>query len=336
MFYIIAGDDNFSCYKALQDIKKGLGDGDMLAVNTTVLDGRKLALKDLTEVCDAVPFMLPNRLVIVEGLLKRFQSGDKQNRAGEDTANDNNNPHKDWQDLASYIKRMTPTTVLVLFDPDLDSKGHNAFFKNLTPLADKVFQLNELKGKELQAWVRGYATERGGKMANSAIALLIEYMGGDLWALSGEIDKLATFCGDREITENDVREISIVSREENIFALVDSVLEGKVKDAQLMLHRMLKYGAAPQQILAMIERQLAVILRVKDMSHNTPLPQIKEKLGLHPRYPIEKTLRQAKSYSISRIRKAFHYLLEIDIAIKTGKYEDELALNLLVTELCRS
>ncbi|MCX6004352.1 MAG: DNA polymerase III subunit delta [Chloroflexi bacterium] len=243
MFYIIVGDDNFSCYQALQDIKRGLGNTEMLSVNTAVLDGRKLTFRELTEICAAVPFMLPNRLVIVEGLLKRFQSGEKQTRVSEGSAGEGNNQLKDWHDLAAYIKRMPPTTVLVIFDSDLDSKGHNAIFKSLSLLADKVFQLNELKGKELQTWIKGYTAERGGRIESPAVALLIEFIGGDLWALSGEIEKLATFCGDREITESDVREISSISREENIFALVDAVLEGKIKEAQLMLHRMLKYGA---------------------------------------------------------------------------------------------
>ncbi|MFA5078843.1 MAG: DNA polymerase III subunit delta, partial [Dehalococcoidia bacterium] len=167
-----------------------------------------------------------------------------------------------------------------------------------------------------------------------AVSLLADYIGGDLWSLTGELNKLMTYCEDREINESDVREISSFAREESIFALVDSVIEGRIKDAQLMMHRMLKYGTAPQQILAMIERQLVIILRVKELSHSNQ-QEIREGLGLHPRYPLEKTLRQARSFSIPKLRKAFHALLDTDIAIKTGKYEDDLALDLLVIELCK-
>jgi DNA polymerase III delta subunit len=53
-------------------------------------------------------------------------------------------------------------------------------------------------------------------------------------------------------------------------------------------------------------------------------------------YPFQKTLAQAKRYSGSQLRKFYEKLLETDIAIKTGKYADELALNILVVELCQS
>jgi len=333
MFYIICGDDSYRCHQALNEIKAGLGSPDMVSVNTTVLDGRKLIDRTLTDVCSVVPFMSSSRLVIVEGLLRRFQPGDRQSRSnsgGEEASQ----LLREWQNIFEYIKTMPQTTVLVLFDADLDPKAVNQLFKSLAPAADRVFQLNEIKGKELSAWIKDYTVKNGGKISSGAVSLLADYIGGDLWSLTGELNKLMTYCEGREISDSDVREISSFAREESIFALVDAVLEGRIKDAQLMLHRMLKYGTAPQQILTMIERQLAIILRVKELSHGNQ-QEIRESLGLHPRYPLEKTLRQARTFTIPRLRKAFHALLDTDVAIKTGKYEDDLALDLLVIELCK-
>jgi hypothetical protein len=121
MFYIIHGDDNYRCHQTLADIKAGLGNEDVVSVNTTVLDGRKLTTRDLTDVCNAVPFMAANRLVVVEGLLKRFQPGEK---AARSNGNGENGDHsaKEWQDVATHIKAMPPSTVLVLFEPTLTPK----------------------------------------------------------------------------------------------------------------------------------------------------------------------------------------------------------------------
>jgi DNA polymerase-3 subunit delta len=335
MFYIIYGDDNYRCHEALEDIRVGLGSPEMVSINTTALDGRKLTTRELSDVCSVVPFMSPTRLVIVDGLLKRFQAGEKASRSNGNGDENGNSPLKDWQNITAYIKTMPQTTTLVLFEADLDAKASNPLLKTLSPAADKVLQLNEIKGKELTGWIRAYTANNGGKMSATATNLLADYIGGDLWSLTGEINKLITFCIGREITENDVKEVSSFAREENIFALVDSVLEGRTKEAQHMLHRMLRYGTAPQQILAMIERQLAIVLRVKDMGQDLPMQEIKERLGLHPRYPIDKTLKQARTFTIARLRKCFHCLLDTDVAIKTGRYEDDLALDLMVIELCK-
>ena len=336
MFYIIYGDDNYRCYDALAKIKAGLGSPETIGINTSVLDGRKLTLKELSEVCDAVPFMSANRLVIVEGLLKRFQGSEKQSRLrGIDNSNSDDGNSQLLQDIPDYIKTMPQTTTLVMFEADLDIRTTNQQFKMLLPVADKVLQFNELKGKELIEWIRAYVVQHGGKMTAMAANLLANYVGGDLWMMVGEINKLIAYCDGREITESDIKVTTSYAREDNIFDLVDSILEGRNREAQYMLHRMLKYGIAPQQILTMIERQLTVIMRVKDIEQGTSIQEIRERLALHPKYPVDKAMKQAKAFPISRLRKSFHCLLNTDVAIKTGKYEDELAFDLMIIELCK-
>lgn len=335
MFYIICGNDNYRCHQMLDEIKAGLGSAESVSMNTTALDGRKLTLRELNEICTAMPFMAPNRLVMVDGLLRRFQPGERQARANGNGDNVEQSL-KEWQNVAELIKCMPATTVLVLFEPDVDPKAHNALFRTLSPIADKVLQLNELRGKELAVWIKDHTVKNQGKISPAAVNLLADYIGGNLWSLAGELNKLMLYCEGREINDKDIREITSFAREDSIFVMVDSVLEGRIKEAQTMLHRMLKYGTSPQQILAMIERQLSIILRVKELSRDLPLQEIKERLGLNPKYPLDKTLKQARSFTIPKLRKAFRCLLNTDVAIKTGKYEDDLALDLMVIELCKS
>lgn len=334
MFYIIYGNDNYRCHEALGKIKSDLGNSEIADINTVRLDGRKLTISELTEVCNMVPFMAGKRLVIVEGLLKRFQTGDSQTEG--DSREGENQQLKEWRKFIEYVTVMPDSTLLVLFEPDIDLKAGNPLLKSFIPVADHVVQLQELRGKELIAWIKDYTSKNGGKITQAALTMLADYLGGDLWSLSSEINKLITFCGEREITDDDVRKITSYVREENIFSLVDSVLEGRIKEAQQMVNRMLKYGTSPLQIMALIEKQLRVILIIKGIPPDTPIGQIKEKLGLNPRYPLEKTLKQARDFTVPRLRRCFHCLLDTDLAIKMGKYEDELALNLMIIELCKN
>lgn len=62
--------------------------------------------------------------------------------------------------------------------------------------------------------------------------------------------------------------------------------------------------------------------------------EIQDRLGLPSEFALRKTLEQAQRYPLERLRELYNKLLETDLAIKTGKYDGELALNLLIAELC--
>jgi len=63
--------------------------------------------------------------------------------------------------------------------------------------------------------------------------------------------------------------------------------------------------------------------------------EIQNKLGLSSEFATNKTLDQADLYTLERLKEVYHRLLEADLSIKTGKYNGELALNILVAELCQ-
>jgi DNA polymerase-3 subunit delta len=329
MLYILHGQDDFSVSQAVQKIKAGLGDPEMVATNTTSLDGRHLALAELTNKCNAAPFLSPHRLVVVEGLLGRFEA--KENKPRSRKAKSRNGLG-DWEDFDNYIKQMPETTMLVLVDADV--KGNNPLLKKISPLAEvRTFPL--LKGNELKAWIKHRVKEQGGTIAPQAVNLLAELIGGDLWAMDGEIQKLLLYGRDRAIGEEDVKELVSCVQEANIFALVDAVAEGRGEQAQSVLHRLYDDGMPPTYIMVMITRQFRLIALARDLRKGLSRAQIQDKLGLKSSYAVDKTLRQAGLCDFEGVKHAYDKLLETDLAIKTGRYSDKLALELLVTELAR-
>ena len=331
MFYVLYGKDDFGCREALEEIKKGLGDPEMLAVNTSLLDGEQLSLGQLKAACSAVPFLSPARLVIVRGLLGRFETKSGVQRRVNRSRVEPNSELEEWQALGDYIKQMAPTSVLVLVDDEI--RGNNRLLKSLLPLA-KVMTFPYLRDNELGDWIQKRVSQSGGTISAGAINLLVQLIGGDLWTMASEIDKLLAY-GSGHIVEDDVRQLTSYAREANVFALVDAILEGRLKVAQQLLHQMLQEGAAPSYLLVMITRQVRLIVRAKELSQGLSRSEMRNRLGLTSDYSMDKALKQAKAYTLERIRSAYHQLLEADIAIKTGKYDGDLALDLLVIELCR-
>ncbi|MCK5123701.1 MAG: DNA polymerase III subunit delta [Dehalococcoidia bacterium] len=327
MLYILYGRDDFALNQAVDKIKADLGDREMVATSTTILEGRHLTLNELRNKCGVAPFLSSYRLVIVDGLLGRFEV--KQSRPRSGRRKSTNGP-VEWEDLASYIEEMPETTVLVLVDEEV--KGSNPLLKRISPLAEvRTFPL--LRGKDLKEWIRQRVKKEGGDITPQAVNLLAELIGGDLWAMDGEIQKLLLYSQKRPISEDDVRQLVSHVQEASIFALVDAVAEGRNQLAQRFLHHLFREGMQPTHILTMITRQFRLIALARDLGKGLSRLQIQDKLGLKSSYSLDKTLSQAKLYDFEGVKRAYDKLLETDLAIKTGKYSDKLALELLVTEL---
>jgi len=327
MLYILYGQDDFSLSQAVDKIKADLGDRETVAANTTTLEGKRLTMGELREKCDTAPFLCSYRLVIVEGLLGHVDAKQGKSLARKGKSG---NGLEGWEGIDPYIGQMPETTVLILVDEEV--KGSNPLLKRISPLAEvRTFPL--LRGKDLRAWIRQRVREEGRDITPQAVDLLAELIGGDLWAMDSEIQKLLVHNQDRPISEEDVRELVSCIQEANIFALADAVAEGRTDSAQQLLHRMYDEGVPPIHILTMITRQFRLIAQAGDVGKGLSRLQIQERLGLKSSYALDKTLSQARLYGFEVLEQVYGKLLETDLAIKTGQYSDKLALALLVTEL---
>ncbi len=324
MLYMLFGPDDFSLRERLKELKKGWDDEGSLAINTTLFEAERLTLNELVDACNTMPFLGQRRLVMVEGLLSRFESERAQERSRGDW--------QEWKALAGCVEKMPPTTALVLIDGRV-GKG-NSLYKSLASQAT-VQEFPMLRGPRLQQWISRRVVGQGGNISPQAIRLLSEFGGGSLWTLMNELEKLTLYAAGRRIEEDDVRALTSYTREANVFQMVDAIMERQGDVAVRLLHLLLSEGVAAPHLLFMIARQVNLVVRARELrARRVTLPQARDILGLSPAYPVEKLLRQADACSNERLIAACHKLLETDLAIKTGRQEADLALDLLVVELC--
>jgi DNA polymerase-3 subunit delta len=113
-------------------------------------------------------------------------------------------------------------------------------------------------------------------------------------------------------------------------------MEFKASESESLLQQMLDQGATASYILSMIYRQMRLIVRARDLKRQgVKEADMRARLGVASEYVVKKTLEQAARYSMPRIKQVYQQLLDTDIAIKTSKYTEELALNILIAELCQ-
>ena len=330
MLYILQGEDDFSLTRSLEEIKRGIGDQALLETNTTTLSGQQVTLDQLRTVCETAPFLAEKRLVIVQGLLGRFEpQGKSRRRKKTAPATEQKNGYKS---LAAYLTKVPDSTVLVLVDGRI--KSNNPLLKELSARAEvRPFPL--LKEDRLRQWIQKEVTEQSAGMSQQAVDLLAKLVGGNLWVMANEINKLAIFASGRRIDVGDIKAIVSYAQEANVFGMIDAILDFKVGAAERLLEQLLQRGAAPAYLLVMLSRQVRMIVRAKELKRQRkPEVEIQSRLGLTSGFALRKTLEQAQRYPLERLKQMYHKLLETDLSVKTGKFEGGLALNLLIAELC--
>jgi DNA polymerase-3 subunit delta len=166
--------------------------------------------------------------------------------------------------------------------------------------------------------------------------LLVRLIGSNLWVMTSELNKLATYAYGRQIEEKDVKALVSYTQQSSVFNLVDAIMEFKANEAESILQQFMDKGATASYLLAMFYRQMRLIVRARDLKRQgIKEMDMRQRLGVASEYAVKKTLEQAARYSMPRIKQVYQQLLDTDIAIKTGKYTEELALNILVAELCQ-
>ncbi len=328
MLYILAGPDDFSLNQALAEIKKGLGDASILASCTNVLDGQQVIADELKQICETVPFLGEKRLVIIHGLIERCEASgkSKRSRTTKPTGQETNA-------FAPCLNQIPESTVVVMIESDAANTLKQSLFRELASKAIvRTFPM--LKEGRLKPWIQKRVIDMGASISQPAVDLLCRLIGSNLWIMANEIEKLVLYAKERRIEEQDVKLLVGYAQDVSVFTMIDAIVDFKAELAGQLLQQLLRSGAAPAYLLYMLDRQFRMIIRAKELkAQDKPDAIIQTKLGLYNDFALKRTLDQAGRYSYPRLKQIYRQLLDTDMAIKTGRFDSEVALELLVTGL---
>ncbi len=325
-FYVFHGADEFTRAETLADFKRRLGPPDTVDLNTTVLDERGLTLSKLRHACDAIPFLAEKRLVVVNGLLTRLSS-----RQGKGSSA----AQKEYlAALADYLPRLPQTTRLV-FTENKALSAKNPILKLAQQEAcGYAKRFDPPKERDLPLWVEKRVRKHGGEIKAQAARQLAAVVGAKLRLIDQEIIKLVTYTNaERPITKADVDALVPYAQAAIVFDMVDALGRRDGRTAAQTLHRLLDAGEHPMGLLAMIVRQFRLLIQVKELRTGGASAQgVAQALKIHS-FPAGKLYKQANHFSAAQLETVYRHLLDIDVDIKTGKIEVEVALDLLVAGL---
>jgi DNA polymerase-3 subunit delta len=284
LFYILSGEDDFSIAQELESIRKSIGDQEMLSTNTNVLDGKTVSYAEFQSVCESAPFLSEKRLVIVRGLLDRFGTKTPTAKAKTPKKIESQNPA--YEPFGNCIFKLPPSTILVLIEDEL--KETNPLLKMISVKA-KIRNFTMMKTPELRQWVTNHIIEEGCKISVPALNLLVRLIGSNLWVMTSELNKLASYAYGRQIEEKDVKALVSYTQQTKVFDLVDAIMEFKSSESETLLQQMMDQGATATYLLSMVYRQMRLIVRARDLKRQGVKEQdMRQKLGVASEFVVKK------------------------------------------------
>ena len=303
MIILIYGKDTYRSKNRLSELREEYRLKNESGINERFLDGKNLSFNDLKNEVLGLSFFNEKKLLIIENAF-----------ANKSLKEDIKEKGKEFLDSENII---------IFYEKDKVLKGDilYSFIRKKALIEEFDF----LKEEELKKWIKDEVLKNNGKISNNAINLLFDYIGNDLWRQKNEIHKLIAYKNKEEINEDDINLLINVQAETNIFNTVDAIAEKNKELAIKLIKTHLDKGESVFGLLALISTQFKNMLIVKtaDNYRNT---------SLHP-FVQRKSFYQSQKFSIEDLKRIYNKILQIDSRIKTGKIDENIAIETLILEI---
>ena len=313
MIYLLYGTEDLLIKN---EINKIIDDNKIDEVNISRYNLEEVLLKDIIEDANTISLFSDKKLIIVDNSYIFIRATKKV-------------IEQDTDILIDYINKPNPLTILVFIinNEKLDS-------------VKKVCKLIKEKGKILELNtpnnINNYVLKLfcDYKIDYNNINLLIKRVGNDLGVLKEEVDKLKIYkIDDKVILKEDIINLTNKNIDTNIFTFIDNIINKNKIDALNTYQEMLKLNEEPIKIIIMLANKFRLMYQACELSKKGyNIDEIADKLN-SKRYPVQLAIEKGYKYDSKIILHNLEELADMDVNIKMGLIDKEIALELFILKL---
>ena len=278
--------------------------------SVTTYDLEEDSITSLIEDADTISFLTPNKVIIGKNL------------------SNNNLDEKNLKILSKYLDNPNSDVLLILVTTNIDARK-----KTVKEVINKLSLVNISTDTKtlVKDILKGYDVEY------RVINLLEEYYSEDLERLISETKKLAlAFINNKKITYKDALELLVkpLNKQDSLaFDLVREIALKDKKKAVNIYNELLSYNIESYALFGLLESQYRLLYQVKVLNkRNISYNDMASILEVHP-FRVKKTLELVRYYTLKEIRKLLKNLSDIDFKIKSGVYENNIIIDLLILNI---
>jgi len=313
MIIFLYGEDNYSSHEKLHTLKKKFieKNGDL---NLSVFEGAKMtSLNEFKTAVETLPFLGNKKMIIVINLLS-------QNKKLLDT-------------MAEYLEKIPDNVFAVFYEDGSSFDRRKKLFKRLSKEKHSQ-EFKTLQGYLLNKWITKKVKEKNGKITSQAVNELASSVNGNLWQLENDISKMTLYKKgtDKAITATDVKKFVKSAIQSNIFKMIDYIGQKNTKEACQELAFLKESGENEIYILTMMVYQFRNLIQARDvLNQGGNSYDLRSRAKIHP-FVAKKSMKQAQNFTLKELKKIYNHLLKIDLGIKTGKLDPNIALDQFIVE----
>jgi len=318
--YVLEGPEEYIKRSALDTLRAQILPEGMAEMN-------EARLKDpdanaIIAAAETLPFLADRRLVVVT------ESGMLAGRAKE------YDEGKNAAALIEYLKNPSPTTCIVFYVRD-KADGRKKLYQALKKCAT-IVQFNALDEREMTRWIAKALKKLDKKISAPTCQKLIFTAGSDLYALSGEVQKLAACAGEREeILPEDIDNICVKTTAYRVYDLNNALMRGDAKNAFTLSQALIKDGEDGLYLLALLQGECRRMLSVKLLRAGGMSPDmIAGKIGAPP-FAVRQLTQMATQYTEEQLRRMTDVCMDTEYQVKSGRCTAEGALEKTMLQLLR-
>ena len=310
--YLIYGDQDLLLDRALEQLRRSVGELADLDFNSETFDGENARSDEIIAACNTLPFASERRLVVVRNTEK----------LGRDAT----------EALVKYVENPAETTILALVAKKLAK--NTRLYKAVAKLGGLIERAAP-RPSEYPGEVQRLFARRGRSVTLEGAELMVNAAGKDLRRLSVEVDKAIAFSGARtELTVSDIEQVVSTAATTSVFELGVALGDRDCARALSVLDRLLGDGESVYGLHALALRQVRELIAGRALIDRGvgSVSELSAALG-RPEWQLRSLPRQARGFTSSELVNILRAAAEGEAHMKTSR-DPRLVFERWIVKVC--
>ena len=317
--FFFSGEDSFSREEAINNVISHFLSDDLKDFNFSQFNEEYCPPETISSELYALPIMAEKRVVFISQI-------DKMNIDVQKI-------------ILAFLKKKVDSTILILSCLKPDKR--KSFFKEIGKYKKgKLIEFKAKNEREVSVWIKKQLAQKKKRISDSALRLISMNISNNLVNINSELEKLLLYTEDKEheIDEETIEAVLGISKEFNIFKLINAIAGRNLKHAIKIGNTLMKSKenrTDPIGINLLLAKTFIAAFQISSLAkkNKTSINNAAGQLGFNNAWKDGDTLLCANNYSLTELSRIMRYLLECDIKLKSNFQDKQSAIIILFEKI---